>query len=111
MRANPDKTQVTVFHLRNREYRTENIYPELNKACRAITVCLKPTYVKNLYLLTGIAPPDIRRYVCARMEQTKQMEQEANSLFGHIPARSRMKSRKDFLTSVKPSYVHTEVTM
>ena len=37
--------------------------PELNKACRAITGCLKPTYVEDLYLLAGLAPPDIRRDV------------------------------------------------
>ena len=78
--------------------------PELNKTCRAITGCLKPTYVEDLYLLAGIAPPDIRRDVCARMERIKQMEQGTHSLFGHIPARSRLKSRKDFLTSVKPTY-------
>ena len=77
--------------------------PELNKACRAITRCLKPTHVKNLYLLVGIAPPDISRDVCARMEQTKQMEQETHSLFGHIPARSCLKSRKDFLTRNHPT--------
>ena len=65
---------------------------ELNKVCRAITGCLKPTYVEDLYLLAGIAPPDIRRDVCARMERTKHMEQETHSLFGHIPARSRLKS-------------------
>ena len=35
--------------------------PELNKACRVITGCLKPTYVEYLYLLAGIAPPDSRR--------------------------------------------------
>ena len=35
---------------------------------------------------------------------SKQMEQEAPSLFGHVPARSRLKSIKDFLTCVKPSY-------
>ena len=46
----------------------------------------QPTYVEDLYLLAGIAPPDIKIYVCARMEQTKQMEQETHSLFGHIPA-------------------------
>ena len=77
---------------------------ELNKACQAITGCLKPIYVEDLYLLAGIAPPDIRRDVCARMERTKQMEQETHSLFAHIPARSRLKSRKGFLSSVKPSY-------
>ena len=31
--------------------------PELNRACRAITGCLTPTKVENLYLLAGIAPP------------------------------------------------------
>ena len=54
--------------------------PELNKACRAITGCLKPTYVEDFYLLAGIVRPDIRRVVCARMERTKQMEQETHSL-------------------------------
>ena len=79
---------------------------ELNKA---ITGCLKPTYVEDLYLLAGIALPDIRRYVCARMERTKLMEQGTHSLFGHIPARSCLKSRKDCLTSVKPSYFPEKV--
>ena len=65
--------------------------------------------VEDLYLLAGIAPPDIRRDVCARMERTKQMEEETHSLFGHITAKSRLKSRKDFLTSVKPSYFPAKV--
>ena len=71
--------------------------PELNQACRAITGCLKPTNVENLYLLAGIAPPEIRRSVCARVERTKQVERETHSLFGHTPARSRLKSRRSFL--------------
>ena len=50
--------------------------PELNQACRAITGCLRPTNVENLYLLAGIAPPEIRRSVCARVERTKQVERE-----------------------------------
>ena len=83
--------------------------PELNKTCRAITGCLKPTYDEDLYLVAGFAPPDIRKGVCAIMERAKQMEQETHSLFGHIPARSRLKSRKDFLTSVKPSYFPAKV--
>ena len=62
----------------------------------------------DLYLLVGIEPPDIRRDVSARMEQTKQMEQEIHSLFGHILARSGLKLRKDFMTSVKPSYFHAK---
>ena len=38
---------------------------ELNSASRAITGCLKPTNVQELYL-SGIAPPSIRRDVCAK---------------------------------------------
>ena len=34
--------------------------PELNQACRAITGCLKPTNVENLYLLAGIPPPPLK---------------------------------------------------
>ena len=88
---------------------TDILYPELNKACRAITGCIKSKYLEDLYLLAEIAPPDIRIDVCARMERAKQMEQETHSLFGHIPARSRLKSRKDFLTSGKPSYFSAKV--
>ena len=36
---------------------------------RAITGCLKANNVEYLYLLAGIAPPDIRRDVCARVEK------------------------------------------
>ena len=36
---------------------------ELNSACIAVTGCLKPTNVEDLYLLAGIAPTDIRRDV------------------------------------------------
>ena len=61
--------------------------PELNQACRAITGCLKLTNVDNLYLLAEIAPPEIRRSVCARVERTKQIERETHSLFGHTPAK------------------------
>ena len=55
---------------------------ELNTACRAITGCLKPTNVEDLYLLAGITPPDIRREVCARVEKRKQASNVAHSLYG-----------------------------
>ena len=84
-------------------------FVDLNKSSFQTKKCLKPTYVEDLYLLAGIASPYIRRYVCDRMERTKQKEQATHSLFGHIPARIRMKSRKDFLTSVKPSYFPAKV--
>ena len=76
--------------------------PELNQACRTITGCLKPTNVENLYFLAGLVPPEIRRSVCATVERTKQVGRESHSLFGHTPARSRLKSRISFLTSVQP---------
>ena len=60
----------------------QKLNTELNSACRAVTGCLKPTNVESLYLLSGIAPPDIRRVVCARMEKTKQETNEAHSLYG-----------------------------
>ena len=79
--------------------------PELNLACRAITGCLKPTNVENLYLLAGIAPPEIRRSVCAKVEKTKQVERETHSLFGHTPARSRLKSGRSALPVHFPAKV------
>ena len=91
-----------------RSTNTDIYDPELNKACRAITGCLKTTYVEDLYLLVGITPPDIRRDACSRMEQSKQMEQDLLPVWSH-PSKSRLKSRKDFLTSVKPSYFLAKV--
>ena len=41
-----------------RSKHTNLLDPELNHACRAITGCLKPTNVEDLYLLAGIVPPD-----------------------------------------------------
>ena len=65
---------------------------EFNSACRAITGCLKPTNVDDLYLLSGIAPRSIRRDVHARVENVKQETNEAHSLYGKIPAERRLKS-------------------
>ena len=61
----------------------------------------EPTNVEDLHLLAGIAPPDIRRVVCARMEKTKQETNEAHSLYGKHPAERILKSRNCFLRSVK----------
>ena len=76
-----------------RSSHAQKLNPELNSACRAVTGCLKPTNVEDLYLLAGIAPPDIRRDVCARVEKTKQETNEAHSLYGQNPAERRLKSR------------------
>ena len=83
----------------------QKLNTELNNACRALTGCLKPTNVEDLYLLAGIAPPDIPRDVCfcTRIEKTKQETNEAHSLYGQHLAERRMKSRNCFLRSVKPA--------
>ena len=57
----------------------------------------------------GISTPEIRRSVCARVERTKQVERETHSLFGHTPARRRLKSRRSFLTSVQPVHFPAKV--
>ena len=54
-------------HVCVRSPHAQKLNTELNSACRAVTGCMKPT--NDLYLLAGIAPPDIRRDVCARMER------------------------------------------
>ena len=87
----------------------KNLDPELNQACRSITGYLKPTYAEDLYLLSRIAPPAIRRYVCHRVERQKQSTRETHSLFGQIPADSRLKSRHCFPSSVQPANFPTQV--
>ena len=81
---------------------------ELNTACRVITGCLKPTNVEDMYLLAGIAPPDIRRDVCARVEKIQESN-EAHSLYGQKPTESRLKSRSSFLSSVRAADFHPKV--
>ena len=84
-----------------RSSHAQKLNPGLKSACRAVTGCLKPTNVEYLYLLSGIAPPNIRRDVCARMEKTKQETNEAHSVYGQNPAERWLKSRNCFLRSVK----------
>ena len=56
----------------------------------------------ELYLLAGIAPPDIRRDVCARVQTKTQETNVVHSLHDQIPADRRLK-RKCFLSSVQPA--------
>ena len=58
----------------SRSVHDAKIDPVLNDACRAITGCLKPTRVDDLYLLSGIAPPYIRRTV---VSETRTSSEEA----------------------------------
>ena len=40
--------------------------------------------VEDVYLIAGIAPPDIRREVCAIVGRIKQTKDERHFLFGHM---------------------------
>ena len=62
-----------------------------------------------MYLFAGIAPPDIRRDVCARVEMKKQESNVAHSLYGQNPTESRLKSRSCFLSIVRPADFHPNV--
>ena len=64
-----------------------------------------------MYLLAGIASPDIRRDVCAGMEMIKQETNEAHSLYRKHPAERMLKSRNCFLRSVKPAELSPTVVV
>ena len=72
---------------------------ELNKACRTITGNLKATPVQSLYVLSGIAPPTIRRDAIAKVERGKQLRDPRHPLHIHQPVQQRLKSRKSFITT------------
>ena len=74
--------------------------PALNEACRSITGCLRPTSFENVYLLTGIAPPGVRRAATFRQERRKQTEDPRHSLYSHELVNKRLKSRNRFVHSV-----------
>ena len=92
-----------------RSHHAHVLISELNTACRAITGCLKPTNVKDMYLLAGITPPDIRHDVYARVEKKNQESIVAHSLYGQSPTDSRLKSRSCFLSIVRPADFHPKV--
>ena len=112
--ANPSTIRQTALELSystdeyaapvwGRSPHAKNLDPELNQACRSVTGCLKSTNTEDLDLLSGIAPPAIRRDVCARVERQKQLTRDINTLFGQIPATKCLKSRHCFLSSVQPA--------
>ena len=84
------------------------INAELNNACRIITGNLRPTPLSSVYRLAGIAPPEIRRDTTTRLEKFKQEIDPRHPLFEHVPASTRLKSRKSFMTneSLNPQSAH-----
>ena len=71
--------------------------PALNDSCHIITGCLKSTNTNCLYLLAGIAPPDIRREVASRRERQKARHDPSHMLYRSEAVNQRLKSRKSFL--------------
>ena len=59
--------------------------------------------LEELYLVSGSAPPSIRRDVCSSVEKGKQETNEVHSLHGKIPAERRLKSINCSLYFVKPA--------
>ena len=90
-------TAEYAYHVRERSAHACKVDPVLNDACRAITGCLQPTNVENLYLLAGIAPPAIRRSVTAQREREKQVNDNRHPLHGYNLPRKRLKFRNSFI--------------
>ena len=85
----------------SRSSHAAKIDPVLNTACRSITGCLKSTRTDDVYLLSGIAPPYIRREALSQKEKLKQETDSRHPLFDQDPAEKRLKSRQSFLHSVQ----------
>ncbi|KAE9522120.1 hypothetical protein AGLY_017464, partial [Aphis glycines] len=99
LKPNPSKMQVCVFHLRNRytnpgEYASpvwgrsshaKKLDVALKESCRLINGCLKNTPVKQLYILSEIAPPPIRRSTQANWERTKITADPRHPMYGITP--------------------------
>ena len=83
-----------------RSAHAKKLDPVLNTSCRCITGCMKPTKTDDLYLLSGIAPPDVRRTAASQKERLRQSEDERHPLYNHSAERQRLKSRRSFLATV-----------
>ena len=101
---------LNVSKVWNRSTHAKKINLALNDSCRCITECLKPTNTDSLYILSGIAPPNIRRTVVGRKERTSQVVDQRHPLYNQTPACDRLRSRKSFLATTKPLDQHAAST-
>ena len=72
------------------------------ETCRLITGCIRPTATPDLYVLSGIAPPEIRRSVHNQNERTKQLTDQRHSRHLHQPVKVRLHSRNSFASNSQP---------
>ncbi|KAJ4918422.1 hypothetical protein JOQ06_004167 [Pogonophryne albipinna] len=68
--------------------------PALNASCRIITGYLKSTPTDRLYILAGIAPPEIRRNAASKKERQQQSTDQRHPLFGLVPAKAALNPGK-----------------
>ena len=80
-----------------RSAHAHKVDPVLNDVFLAITGCLQPTNVENVYLLAGIAHPAVRRNVTVQREREKQVNDNRHPLHGHNLPMKRLKSRNSFI--------------
>ena len=86
-----------------RSAHAKRINPALNATCRLVSGCLRPTPTDSLYILSGIAPSEIRRSAASSNDQLWQVTDVRHPMHGHVPAKSRLKSRRSFLNKVEPN--------
>ena len=94
-------TCIAVF-LWARSTHSKLVDTTLNETCRLITGCIRPTATPDLYVLSGIAPPEIRRSFRSQNERSKQLTDQRHSLHHHQPVTSRLHSRKSFVITSQP---------
>lgn len=108
---NGEQDQITglVLNFSVREYlcplwdhskHTKHVYTVLNETCRLITVCLRPTSIKSIYLLAGITPPEIRRFETS-LEKKKQAIDHRYPVNGYTETQTRLEAKKIFMKVTK----------
>ena len=90
-----------------RSSHAQKLNPELNSARRAVTGCLKPTNVEDLYLLAGIAPPD---EVCMYVLEWKRPNRKSMRLTLYmVRTRSKANVEELFLAQCVACYFSPKV--
>ena len=90
------------YPLWDRSTHSKLVDTTLNETCRLITGCIRPTATPDLYVLSCIAPPEIRHSVHSQNERSKQLTDQRHSLHHHQPAKSRLHSRNSFISNSQP---------
>ena len=81
----------------------------LNETCRLITGCIRPTATPGLYVLSGIAPPEIRQIAHSQHSRSKQLTDQRHSLLHHQPVKSRLNSRNSVIPTSQPKPAEARV--